>query len=56
MRITLKLLSFLGLGLTVCPPVFYFFAKLNLTACHQLMTVGMVIWFVSAPFWINSDK
>ena len=54
MKILLKLLSFIGLGLTGVPSVLFFMGKIELESSHHLMTVGMIIWFVTAPFWINA--
>jgi hypothetical protein len=28
--------------------------KIELESSHHLMTLGMIIWFVTAPFWINA--
>jgi hypothetical protein len=54
MRKILKLCSFFGLILTVLPPIFFFLGKISLDSSHLLMVFGMVIWFLTAPFWINS--
>ena len=54
MKMLLILLSLIGLGLTGIPSVLYFMGKIELEYSHHLMTVGMIIWFVSAPFWINA--
>ncbi len=54
MKFLLKLLSFIGLGLTGIPSVLYFMGKIELESSHHMMTVGMLIWFVTAPFWINA--
>lgn len=54
MRTLLKILSYLGLILTAIPSIFYFMGKISQETSHDLMVVGMILWFVSAPFWINS--
>lgn len=52
MSVILKILSYLGLGLTIVPSVLllvgYVFPQYSLLA-----TIGMVLWFATAPFWIN---
>lgn len=54
MKTLLKLLSYLGLILTGIPSIFYFMGKITQETSHDLMAVGMILWFVSAPFWINA--
>ncbi|MDI1321901.1 MAG: hypothetical protein PSV36_04080 [Algoriphagus sp.] len=54
MKTLLKLLSFIGLVLTGLPSILFFMEKIELETSHHLMTVGMIIWFVTAPFWINA--
>lgn len=54
MKTLLILLSLIGLGLTGIPSVLYFMGIIELESSHHLMTLGMIIWFVSAPFWINA--
>ena len=52
MNVVLKILSYLGLGLTLVPSVLLLtgFASPR----HALLaTVGMLLWFATAPFWIN---
>jgi len=54
MRTLLKLISYLGLILTVIPSILYFMGNISQETSHDLMALGMILWFVSAPFWINS--
>jgi len=56
MRPLLIVLSIVGLVLTALPPIVYFMEELTLSSCKNLMLIGMICWFVSAPFWINSSK
>jgi len=52
MRHLAKVVSYLGLGLTLVPAAIVL--VINDDHSYKLMaTVGMVLWFVSAPFWIN---
>jgi len=51
----LKVLSFLGLGLTVVPS-FLVFADVIVWGTHAtLMLVGTLLWFATSPFWIKED-
>ncbi len=56
MKSFLKTLSFLGLVLTMIPPVLIYLGKIDLQQTHVLMLIGMVCWFISAPFWINKQE
>lgn len=55
MRSILKILSFSGLLMTIGPPLFFFNGVITIEENHLLMLIGTVIWFITAPFWIN-DK
>lgn len=48
-----KLISIVGLALTVGPS-FLVFAEVMAWSTHAaLMLVGAVLWFGSAPFWLG---
>ncbi len=51
----LKLLSYLGLALTLVPSLLVFYGLIELIAYKWLMLAGTLLWFVTAPFWINED-
>lgn len=55
MKTILIILSFLGLALTVIPAFFVFFGAIAWNTHANLMFAGMVLWFISAPFWIKTD-
>lgn len=51
-----KLISVLGLALTVVP-AFLVFAGVIVWQTHaQLMLLGAVLWFASAPFWMRGAQ
>ena len=52
MSVILKILSYLGLGLTIVPSVLLL-AGFAFPQYALLATIGMVLWFATAPFWIN---
>jgi len=56
MKILLKTGSFLGLALTIVPSLIFFTGDLELSQMKIYMGVGMVLWFVTAPFWINKSS
>ncbi|MFM7628886.1 MAG: hypothetical protein ACKO44_05160 [Algoriphagus sp.] len=56
MKILLKTGSFLGLALTIVPSLIFFTGDLELSHMKIYMGVGMVLWFVTAPFWINKSS
>lgn len=56
MKILLKTGSFLGLALTIVPSLIFFTGDLELSQMKVYMGIGMVLWFVTAPFWINKSS
>ena len=53
MKITLQLISFAGLLLTIIPPVLYFNHSISHSMQNWLMVLGAIIWFASAGFWMG---
>jgi len=56
MKNLLKLLSLVGLILSIVPPVMLFLGKMEMDSMKLWMGVGMVVWMVTAPFWINKSS
>jgi hypothetical protein len=56
MKILIKLGSFVSLVLTIVPSLIFFTGDLELSQMKIYMGVGMVLWFVTAPFWINKSS
>jgi hypothetical protein len=56
MQIFLKIIALTGLVLTLVPSFFVFASQITLTAHYHLMLIGMVLWFISAPFWKKTNK
>lgn len=55
MSLVLKIISYLGLGLTIVPSALLLAGFPS--AQHTLLaTIGMVLWFATAPFWINKNQ
>lgn len=55
MKSLLTIISFLGLGLTIIPSLLVFAGVLQFDLNKTLMTAGTLIWFATAPFWINKE-
>ena len=49
----LKIISYLALAGTIIPSLLVFFGDMDIQANKNVMAVSMVVWFVSAPFWVN---
>ena len=56
MKILMKIGSFFSLVLTIVPSILFFVGDLELSQMKIHMGVGMVLWFVTAPFWINKSS
>ena len=52
----LKIISFIGLALTIVPSLLVLGGIIQPSLHKQLMAVGMVLWFAGAYFWINKEK
>lgn len=53
MRSMLKVVSALGLALTIVPSLLLFIGAISWNRHAGLMALGMVLWFASAPFWMK---
>ena len=56
MTTLLKVISFIGLGLSIIPSLLVFAGHLEMQTNLRLMVVGMLLWFGSAVFWIKPDQ
>jgi ABC-type sulfate transport system permease component len=54
MKIMLKALSFAGLALTIVPSILVWNGIIAMKIHYLLMTIGLALWFTSAPFWMRS--
>ncbi len=55
-KLLIKLLSFIGLGLNIVPAMLVFSAEMTPDTCKQLMLAGTILWFVTAPSWMNKGQ
>lgn len=51
MKKYLKYISFLGIGLAFVSSLLVFYGIILLKTHFTLLTIGMVLWFATAPFW-----
>lgn len=48
-----KSISYVGLLATVVPSFLVFSGAIGLDTHKTFMWIGMVLWFVTAPFWLK---
>lgn len=53
MKTLLKVVSYIGLALTVIPAFLVASGILTLDTHKTLMVIGMVLWFAASPFWMD---
>lgn len=56
MRKVLIVISIIGIILTVVPAFLVLTGVLSLEENKNLMLLGTVFWFVSAPYWLNRNE
>ncbi len=56
MKLLVKLISYISLGLTLIPSFLVFTGDLSLDYSKMLTLAGTIIWFVSAPSWVNKKR
>lgn len=49
------IMSYIGLALTIVPSILVFNQVISMELHFGLMIAGMVMWFVTAPFWMRSQ-
>ena len=56
MRIIWKILSLAGLALTIAPAFLVFAGRMEWSMHANLMILGAVLWFATAPFWMEGAR
>jgi hypothetical protein len=56
MKTVLGTLAYIALLATVVPSVLVYSGTIELETHKTIMAVGMVLWFITAPFYIRSKK
>ena len=52
----LKLVSVVGLALTIVPSLLVFADTISFDLHTDLMIIGTILWFASSPFWIKEKE
>jgi len=53
MKLLIKSISYISLALTLIPSFLVFTGNISLDSGKLLMLIGTIVWFVSAPSWMN---
>ncbi len=53
MKTILKLVSLMGLLITIVPSFLVFADVISLDTNKLLMILGTLFWFISVPFWMD---
>ena len=56
MKKAAQIISYLCLALTLVPSFLVFMGYISLDMNKNLMLVGTIGWFVTAPFWMNKNE
>lgn len=56
MKFILKVISIIGLALTIIPVYFVLKGSIDDDTYKNLMLAGTFVWFFTAPFWIFNKK
>lgn len=56
MQNILRIVSYLALCITVVPGFLVYNGILEFEKYKGWVLVGTILWFATAPFWINSEK
>jgi len=53
MKTILKIISYCALAATVVPSSLVYTGTIELELHKTIMLVGMIVWFLTAPFWMD---
>jgi len=56
MKNALRFVSYLGLALSIIPPLLLWAGKLDLSTNYLLLNIGMVLWFGTSIFWVKKHQ
>jgi hypothetical protein len=56
MRLSLKIISFAGLLLTILPAFLHFYGVIEFEQHKPITFMGTTLYLLSAPFWMNKTK
>lgn len=55
-NLIIKIISYLALAGTIIPSILVFAGNMDLQTNKNFMGICMIIWFITAPFWINKKS
>ena len=56
MKLLIKFISYISLGLTLIPSFLVFTGSISLDSSKIFMFVGTIVWFLTAPSWMNKAE
>ena len=56
MKSLFRILSYIGLGLTLIPSFLVFAGEITLDSNKLIMLMGTVLWFITSPSWMNKNE
>lgn len=56
MKLLSVILSIIGLILTIVPSILVFIQIITWYTHANIMLIGAVLWFTTAPFWMHKKK
>ncbi len=56
MKTLVKIISYIGLGLSIVPAILVFKESMTPETCKMLMTAGTIMWFTTSPSWMNKTE
>ncbi|MBA7582385.1 hypothetical protein ES708_24313 [subsurface metagenome] len=56
MKLVLKIISYIGIGLTIIPSILFLMDMIELSQLKLYMLIGVFVWFGSAVFWVGKGK
>ena len=56
MKLILKSISYVGLGMSIIPPLLVWAGILDMATNYKLLIVGMFLWFGTAIFWVKKHE
>lgn len=54
-KLILKVISFIGLALSIIPSILFFVGTISRDNYLSAMVVGMFMWFGAAVFWVKKE-
>lgn len=56
MKLLVKFVSYISLGLTLIPSLLVFTGNISFDSSKMFMFIGTIIWFATAPGWMNKAE